>query len=130
MWRRSCFHIQVFFWDQISDHGFGGNHCYFDGHGDNKDDPDVGDNHGCHINHNVDISFTSQLLPPLPPGPLVVIVCGGNLVTLDLVQVPDTILTWVLPLHKTLSLPPLLKILLAELIFGATCGRVKFLSAV
>ena len=39
------------------------------------------------------ISFTSQLLPPLPPGPLVVIVCGGNLVTLDLVQVPDSILT-------------------------------------
>merc|ERR1711971_613679 len=31
-------------------------------------------------------SIYSQLLPPLPPGPLVVVVCGGNLVTLDLVQ--------------------------------------------
>jgi len=31
-------------------------------------------------------SVYSQLLPPLPPGPLVVVVCGGNLVTLDLVQ--------------------------------------------
>jgi len=31
-------------------------------------------------------SVYSQLLPSLPPGPLVVVVCGGNLVTLDLVQ--------------------------------------------
>ena len=32
-------------------------------------------------------SNLSQLLPALPPGPLVVVVCGGNLVTLDLVKV-------------------------------------------
>jgi len=31
-------------------------------------------------------SVYSGLLPPLPPGPIVVVVCGGNLVTLNLVQ--------------------------------------------
>ena len=29
----------------LSDHSFVGHHCDFDGHGDNKDGPDVGDNH-------------------------------------------------------------------------------------
>merc|ERR1712055_982666 len=38
-------------------------------------------------------SVYSQLLPPLPPGPLVVVVCGGNLVTLDLLQEWATELT-------------------------------------
>ena len=34
-----------FFLDHISDHGFGGHHCDFDGHGDDKDGLGVGDNH-------------------------------------------------------------------------------------